>query len=79
MTSGLARAITVPPARPKSYQGPRDRPGDTPGYHPLVREFSLTEGAARGTRGRLGPRGRDQRGLVAGTRCSNLGSGRGSR
>ena len=43
------------------------------------REFSLTEGAARGTCGRLGPRGRDQRGLVTGTRCSNLGSGRGSR
>ena len=45
----------------------------TVAYH---REFSLTEGAARGTRGRLGPRGRDQRGLVAGTRCSNLSSGR---
>src|SRR5260370_21582345 len=29
-------------------------PGDTAGYHPVRREFSLTEGAARGTRGRLG-------------------------
>jgi hypothetical protein len=40
-------------------------PGDTAGYHLLAREFSLTEGAARGTRGHLGPGGRDQRGFVA--------------
>jgi hypothetical protein len=44
------------------------------GLSPVFRrEFSLTEGAARGTRGRPGPRGRDQRGLVAGTQCSGLG------
>jgi hypothetical protein len=41
-------------------------PGDTAGYHPFRREFSLTEGAARGTRGHLGPGGRDQRGSWAG-------------
>jgi hypothetical protein len=34
------------------------------GYQ-FAREFSLTEGAARGTRGHLGPGGRDQRGFVA--------------
>ena len=58
-----------PPTRTRLgylWQG-RRRPGDTAGYHPVRREFSLTEGAARGTRGRLGSRGRDQRGLVAGT------------
>jgi hypothetical protein len=49
----------------------------TPEYDGLpVRELSLTEGAARGTRGHLGPGGRDQRGLVAGTQCSSLGCGR---
>jgi hypothetical protein len=63
---------------------PRRRPPansshlNTTGYQ-VRREFSLTEGSARGTRGRLGPRGRDQRGLVAGTRYSDLGGGRGSR
>src|SRR5712691_12134712 len=42
-------------------RAPREQ-GDTAGYDPVAREFSLTEGAARGTRGHLGPRGRDQRG-----------------
>jgi hypothetical protein len=27
--------------------GHRQRPGDSAGYHPLCREFSLTEGSAR--------------------------------
>jgi hypothetical protein len=38
---------------------------NTTGYQ-FRREFSLTEGAARGTRGHLGPGGRDQCGFVAG-------------
>jgi hypothetical protein len=41
------------------------RAGDTAGYHPLAREFSLTEGAARGTHDHLGVGDRDQRGFVA--------------
>jgi hypothetical protein len=41
------------------------KPGDTAGYHPVSREFSLTEGSAPGTRGCLGVGGRDQRGFVA--------------
>jgi hypothetical protein len=39
----------------------------------LVREFSLTEGAARGTRGHLGPGGRDQLGFVEGIMVLELG------
>jgi hypothetical protein len=49
------------PERARDWDGA----GDKAGYHPITREFSLTEGAARGTRGRLGPGGRDQRGFVA--------------
>ena len=48
-------------------------PGDTAGYTQFRREFSLTEGAARGTRGHLGPGGRDQRGFVAGIMVLELG------
>ena len=47
-------------------------PGDTAGYQ-FAREFSLTEGAARGTRGHLGPGGRDQRGFVEGIMVLELG------
>src|SRR5262249_30055576 len=43
------------------------------------REFSLTEGAARGTRGHLGPGGRDQRGLVGRRTVLELGPRPGSR
>ena len=35
-------------------------------HSPGVREFSPTEGAARGTRGHLGPGARDQCGFAAG-------------
>ncbi len=39
---------------------------DTAGYHPVRREFSLTEGSAPGTRGCLGAGCRYQRRFVAG-------------
>src|SRR5262249_36126142 len=45
---------------------------NTTGYQ-AAREFSLTEGAARGTHGHLGPGGRDRRGFVRSSWCSNLG------
>ena len=43
------------------------------GYHPVACEFSLTEDAARRTRGHPGPGGRDQRGFAAGIMALGLG------
>ena len=54
-------------------------PGDRAGYQPARREFSLTEGAARGTRSHLGPGGRDQRGFAPGIIVLELGQRLGSR
>jgi hypothetical protein len=59
--------------------GRRQQPGDTAGYHSVAREFSLTEGAARGTRGHLGPGGHDQGGFVEGIMVLELGQRPGSR
>jgi len=66
-----ARAIRRPPRALITDGGP----GDSPLYHPVRREFRLTEGAAWRTRGQLGPGGRDQRGFVAGIMVPDLGSG----
>jgi hypothetical protein len=58
---------------PDGCAGHWHRQGDIAGYHQLRREFSRTEGAARGTRGPLGPGGRDQRVFVAGSMVLELG------
>jgi hypothetical protein len=39
--------------------------GDNPLYHPLRREFTVTEGSVPGTRGSLGSECRDPRGFMA--------------
>jgi len=44
-----------------------------PRIYQFAREFSLTEGAARRTRGHLGPGGRDQLGFVEGSMVLELG------
>ena len=69
-----ASTARAPPADPSSRPAPARPAAGGTGYHPLAREFSLIDGAARGTRGHLGPGGRDQRGFVAGSPWrSNLG------
>jgi hypothetical protein len=76
-----------PPAQPPATrfsQAPTGPPTPAAAHlpsHPNQKryQFSLTEGAARGTCGRLGPRGRDQRGVGDGHTVLELGSGRGSR
>ena len=66
----------LPTFVPRLAETAKSQPFEMPNSvlsHPVAREFSLTEGAARGTRGHLGPGGRDQRVFVAGIMVLELG------